>query len=74
MGNLFSAPKAKPISPPTPIPQADDEAVRRERRRKIAEMQRGSGRESTILTGRSGDSGAAPTRKSVNLGAVGGGA
>ena len=69
---IFSQPKAKQVSAPTPIPQADDEATRRERRRKVAEMQRSSGRESTIMTGRSGDSGSAPTRRSTTLGGTSG--
>jgi len=40
-----------PDKQPTPIPLADEEAMRRQRRRNLASIQRRRGRQSTILTG-----------------------
>lgn len=48
-----SAPKPKveaPPPPPTPIPEPDDELARQAKRKRAAELQGRSGRESTVLT------------------------
>ena len=65
MGGLFSSPKPSAPSPPPPpepvtMPEADDEAVQKAKRRKLAEIQARSGRASTILTD---NGGAAPSEK-----------
>ena len=65
MGGLFSSPKPSAPPPPPPpepvtMPEADDEAVRKAKRRKLAEIQARSGRASTILTD---NGGAAPSEK-----------
>lgn len=52
MGSLSSSPKVPDPPPPPPVVEMPDEtALNRERKRKQAEMQQRSGRESTILTG-----------------------
>lgn len=48
--SLFGAPKAPELKPPTPMPTADDAAVRAAKRRQLASMQARGGRLSTILT------------------------
>lgn len=65
MGGLFSSPKPSAPPPPPPpepvaMPEADDEAVQKAKRRKLAEIQARSGRASTILTD---NGGAAPSEK-----------
>jgi len=54
MGGILSGPKTPappPLPPPAPMPlPEDDAATEQARRRKIAETQRRSGRQSTILS------------------------
>ena len=58
MGSMFSSPKPVAAPPPAPTPVAmpdvDSDAVAKERRRKLTEMQSRSGRASTILTDTTG--------------------
>lgn len=49
MGNLFK-PKMPTPQAPTPIPQADDEAVRRAQLRQYAKLSSSSGRDSTMMS------------------------
>lgn len=71
MAKLFAPPKPKPVTlpkpkPPVPMPGEDDEAMRRAKRRKIADMQRQSGPRSVLLAGGyMGDDSQAPTRKTL---------
>lgn len=44
-------PNTPQVTAPTVMPDADDEAIQKARRRQIAEIQARSGRASTILTG-----------------------
>lgn len=75
MASLFSKPKpaamAKPEAP-KPLPRVDDAAVRNERLKEYAALQRSSGRESTRLEptaeDRLGDYAAPLTRGSAILG------
>jgi hypothetical protein len=51
MASLFSPKVPKPtVTPPTTMPTMDDEAVQAAKRKKAAEIQARSGRQSTILT------------------------
>jgi hypothetical protein len=67
MSTLFSKPKVPEIKTPAP-PQPEAEAVEEARNKvKLAAM-RARGRESTLLTGGMGVSGAAPVQRKVLLG------
>ena len=58
MGSLFSAPKAPKIEAPTKMPDKKDPAKVALRARRVEELRRRGGRESTILSGRGGKLGA----------------
>jgi len=49
-GLFGTNPKTPEITPPTVMPDTDEEAVKAARRRQIAEVQTRSGRASTILS------------------------
>lgn len=50
MGGIMSKPKAPPITPPTPMPDTDDEAIKAAKKKQAAANQNRAGRNSTILT------------------------
>ena len=51
MGGLFKTPKMPKIKEPTPLPEADDEQLKRTKRKGIAQDSKTGGAESTILGG-----------------------
>ena len=58
MGGLFSTPKPPAVPEPAPIPDIDDVAVRRARRRSLAASRGRSGVRSTIRSSAGGTLGA----------------
>jgi hypothetical protein len=64
MGNMFKKPKMPAAPPPvTPLPDATDAAVRQRQQDALTDLKRRRGRASTILSGQTGDTSAAPRRK-----------
>ena len=68
MGGLFKTPKAPSPPPTTPIPDVDDEAVRRARRRSLAASRGRSGVTSTIRAEAGGTLGASDLGAGTVLG------
>jgi|GEM_PF-3339606 len=68
MGGLFATPKAPAVPEPTPIPDQDDEAIRRARRRSLSAARNRSGVLSTIRPSAGGALGAAAPGGATVLG------